>query len=151
MPIAKKSTPGERGKKTEKKVQDYLESLNGAYAAFDYERLPDARAAGGRLKAMAADFEFFAPGVHGLIEAKETEHEFRLHRDKVTQMPRLRKRALAGGHCLLVVFHSTTAKWRCIPIDDLPRIEKGSWDLTPWPAYGSLPEAMPASLLVVPQ
>lgn len=87
----------DRGKRAEKEVQEFLSEVNSRVAEFDFSRLPDARAAMGRMKAMPADFEFFAPGVHGLIEAKETEHDYLLHPSKVPQLARLKKRILAGG------------------------------------------------------
>lgn len=120
----------DRGKDAEKKVHEALTAWAGDIASREFNRLIDTRAAGRIVKAAAADFEFFSAGAHGLIEAKETEHEFRLQRSKITQIPRLRKRAMAGGVCLVLVYHSTLKLWRAVSVDYLMEGgDKGSWDL----------------------
>lgn len=140
-----------RGKEAEKKVHDRLKEINLEVAAFDFERLPDARAAMGRLKAAVGDFEFFAPGVHGVLEVKETEHDFRIAKAKISQLPRLEKRRQAGGRVYVVTYHSTTKLWRRINVLHLPWIEKGSWDLREFPTYQSVEEALPTHLLIDPR
>lgn len=120
----------DRGKDAEKKVHEALTTWVGDIGSREFNRLMDTRAAGRIVKAAAADFEFFSAGIHGLIEAKETEHEFRLQRSKITQIPRLRKRALAGGVCLVLIYHSTLKLWRAVAVDYLlDGGDKGSWDL----------------------
>ena len=53
----------------------------------------DTKAAGRIVKAAKADFEFFyfptnsVYAFFGLLEVKETEHEYRLQRAKVSQLP----------------------------------------------------------------
>jgi hypothetical protein len=141
-----------RGKTAEKAVQDYLKEVNEKVAAFDYERLPDAKAAMGRMKAMAADFEFFAPNLHGLIEVKEVKHDRLLPHKNVSQLPRLKKRILAGGRCLLVVLHTTSKVWRLVDVDNLPDLTSGSWRLDELPHRrgSSLEEVLPVDFLTVP-
>lgn len=138
-----------RGKWAEGKLRDYLKNVNEKVAAFDWLRLPDARSAMGRMAAMPADFEFFAPGVHGLIEVKETGHNFRLPKDKISQIPMLKRRILAGGTCLLIVYHSTTKLWRRVDVNDMPIISSGSWNLDQIPHVIShqLEEVLPIELL----
>lgn len=97
---------------------------------------------------MPADFEFYMPGVHGLIEAKETSHDYRIAKDKVAQLSRLHKRELAGGLCVVLVKHTKLRKWRCVQAMDLPA-GYPSWDLRGWPTYDSAAEAL-ASLGVFP-
>jgi hypothetical protein len=117
MPFKKSNKFADRGKDAEKAVQKVLE----AWVAEDpvhreFNRLVDTKAAGRTIKAAAADFEYYAllnpsyERYYGLVEVKETEHEYRLVRDKVPQLPALRKRANAGGLCAVLVYHST-----CVP------------------------------------
>lgn len=143
MPIFKKEKAKEadRGKSAEGGVQSHLAGLSAKYARFDYLRLPDARSAMGRMKAMPADFEFYLPGVHGLIEVKETEHEFRLASSKFPQLPSMRKRMLAGGICRVLVFHSTLGKWRCVDVALLDPTAS-SWPLTEYPLHDDVAAAM---------
>lgn len=132
----------DRGAVAEKAVQKYLTDW-AQHPHREFSRLVDSKAAGRTIKAAAADFEFFSMhrncGIrgdetrrhHGLIEVKETKHDFRLEKKRVTQLARLRKRTNAGGTCLVLIFHSTIGQWRCI---DVPYMTaggdlKGSWDL----------------------
>lgn len=143
MPAFKPDKPktADRGKAAEQAVQTCLEELSAKRSTFDYLRLPDVRSAMGRMKAMPADFEFFAPLSHGLIEVKETEHNFRISKDKVPQLPMMRKRVLAGGVCYLLVHHSTLKKWRAVPVQALdPSVP--SWDLTAWPLLDNAAKAL---------
>lgn len=120
----------DRGKDAEKKVHEALTAWVGDIGSREFNRLMDTRAAGRIVKAAAADFEFFSAGVHGLIEVKSVQHDFRLPRGSVTQIPRLRKRALAGGVCLVLIYHSTLKLWRAVAVDYLlDGGDKGSWDL----------------------
>lgn len=136
----------DRGKDAEKKVQEALAAWAEGTGSREFNRLMDTRAAGRIVKAAAADFEFFSAGVHGLIEAKETEHEFRLARAKITQIPRLRKRALAGGVCLVLVHHSTLKLWRAVAVDYLVEGgDKGSWDLRDISTHTSAATALAAA------
>ena len=128
----------DRGKRAEKMVQDYLQKLSERDANFDYLRLPDSKSAMGRFKSMPADFSWYYPGRHGLIEVKETQHDYRIAKDKIPQLARMKKRVLAGGLCLILVYHSTTKLWRCLNAETLPLIERGSWDLSDYPTYAKV-------------
>lgn len=131
----------DRGKAAEKAVQAYLQEVSAKNARFDFERLPDARAAMGRFKAMIGDFEFFSPGQHGVIEVKETKHSYRISKGKLEQLPRLHKRAMCGGLCLVVVHFSELKRWRAVQAINLP-IGKASWDLSLYPLFDSAAEAI---------
>jgi hypothetical protein len=138
-----KSKFSDRGKGAEDDVAKALEAWAKDRADRDYSRLLDTRAAGRVVKSAAADFEFFTTGGHGLLEVKETEHEYRLSRDKLPQLPRMRKRELAGGVCIVLVHHSTLKLWRVLRVADLVSTgDKGSWNLTEVPGYGSASEAL---------
>lgn len=139
----KENTFKDRGKDAENAVQKFLKEWAEQCTTREFNRLPDTKAAGRIMKAAAADFEFFYLAemddpvrFHGLLEVKETEHEYRLARDKISQLPRLRKRANCGGVCLAIVHHSTLKKWRVISARDLAETgDKGSWNLTGLPLY----------------
>lgn len=138
----------DRGKYAEKEVNKYLKKLDGQLVHWDFCRVSDARSAGGRgAKTVVGDFEVYAPGQHFVLEVKQIAHDYRLPAQNVTQLPKLRKRTLAGGTCFVVVYHSTIAKWRRIPAMEMELRERGSWDLRDFPAYDSLDEALPAHLL----
>ena len=142
MPF-KPATPStaNRGKEEETEVRKFLDALSKKRADFDFLRLPDARSAGGRMAAMPADFEFFMPFVHGLIEVKAVDHKCRIAKDKVSQLPAMKKRELAGGRCLLLVHHTPTNTWRVIKASDLP-FNMPSWDLSHYPEYDSASSAL---------
>ena len=136
-----KSRFANRGKKSEDAMAKFLSEWAGPTR--EANRLVDSKAAGRIIKAAAADFEYFSPHGHGLIEVKETEHEYRLSRDKVPQLARLRKRAHCGGVCLVAIFHSTSKLWRVVDSDYIASTgDKGSWNLTKVPTYTSLATAM---------
>ena len=137
------SNTKDRGKATEKEVEQFLQAQSNRFAAFNYERLPDARAAGGRFKAMVADFDLAGPGLSAFLEVKETEHDYRLQAARVKQLPRLRKWALSGRDFAVIVFHSKIQKWRLVPsgffgLEGTPT----SWDLRPLPTFDTAEGAL---------
>lgn len=145
----KSSALADRGKAAEKMVRAYLEWWHGRSAYREFNRLTDTRAAGRIIKKAPGDFDFYCGGtgdivpVFGLIEVKETKHEYRLERDKITQLPTLRKRAKCGGKCPVLVHHSTIGKWRSVFAPQLMEFgDKGSWDLTGYPLFDSAGEAL---------
>ena len=143
MPAFKKENRfANRGAKAEEYVAKALKAWSDQPGR-EANRLTDSKAAGRIIKAAAADFEFFCEAGHGLIEVKETEHEYRLARDKVPQLPRLRKRANCGGVCLVVVRHSTLNVWRVLDAQVMAVTgDKGSWNLSNIPTFRTLEEAL---------
>ncbi len=149
--------PGQRGKVAEKKVRDYLEALSGEVAEFDYSRIYDARSAGGKFPSRPGDFEFYRLltgdiAVHGLIEAKEVAHDFRLPAKnfRAGQLGKLQKRELAGGLILVLVLHTTLNKWRRVPFNWLfVRAGDPSWDLSPFKLYDDVAQALKSIHAVV--
>lgn len=132
-----------RGKKSEDAMSKFLSAWALTHPNREANRLTDSKAAGRIIKAAAADFEYFCKAGHGLIEVKETEHEYRLARDKVPQLARLRKRTHCGGVCFVAVFHSTLRKWRIVDATYLAATgDKGSWNLGDVAAYDDLTTAM---------
>lgn len=137
-----------RGVFAEKKVKDYLEEWQAGDTRREFSRLTDSKAAGRIIKAAKADFEYFSHPlgtlcVHGLIEVKETEHEYRIARDKVSQLPGLRKREKCGGRSAVLVYHSTIKVWRVAGVEYLAKNgDKGSWNLSEHPLFLTCGEAL---------
>lgn len=132
---------GDRGKVAEKAVQKLLDRYNHDYSDFAYHRLPDARAAGGRLAAQPADFIYWSGDYGGFIEVKETEHEYRLAKDKISQLAILKKFSMAGARSIVLVFHSTLKKWRIAKVEYF-ELGVPSWDLSGLPLHDSADDAM---------
>jgi len=139
-----------RGKYAEDKVHDYLRWWAGDETHREASRLVDTKSAGRIIKAAKADFEYFARVpqpiahiAHGLIETKQTEHEYRLERSKVTQLASLRKRDKCGGKCYVIVYHTAIKCWRAISVDWLmSNGDKGSWNLQAIPTFATAGEAL---------
>jgi hypothetical protein len=147
MPMFKedKAEKADRGKSAEKAVRAALAAYSAKHAEFDWERLVDSRSSRGRVSAQVADFAFFFPCGHGAIEVKTIAHDFRIARSKVPQLPKLRKRTLAGGHCFLLVYHSTNKAWRAVRVQNLAP-DVPSWDLSGFAPYTSADAAVEAAL-----
>lgn len=141
-----------RGVKAESAMAKFLSVWSGETTYREVNRLVDSKAAGRVIKAAAADFEYFearwpSDTRHGLIEVKSTEHDYRLARDKLPQLARLRKRTKCGGKCLVAVYHSTLDIWRVVDVEWLlSNGDKGSWNLSDVKWYGALDDAMAGAL-----
>lgn len=142
----------DRGKDAEKLVKDLLEVL-AKKQQFDYQREPDARAARGHLVARTADFLGFFIDREGVsnsfsLEVKEVRHASRLRVDHAVQVPRMRRRAMAGSVGFLFVRHivETGSYWRLVEISDLDPSVKASWDLSKV-KHELLAELTPANVL----
>jgi len=141
MPFKTVNRFADRGKVAETCVQAALKSWMGESSTREYERLLDSKAAGRTIKAAAADFDYHCidlrgAATSGLIEVKETQHEYRLARDKVPQLPRLRRRSRCGAKCVVLVLHSTTGQWRALtPAWMEHNGDKGSWNLKDHPFF----------------
>ena len=136
---------GQRGKLAEKEVESVLKKFNNR-ADFAYHRMPDARAAMGRLAASPADFLYFFKDSSGFIEVKSTKHAFRLPRASFSQLPTLCKFAEAGAASWLLVHHSEQGLWRCVQPEALST-DTTSWDLSAWRTYDNALEALEVNLL----
>ncbi len=96
--------PEKVGKETEKIVEKLFVEWNHSQS-FAWQRMPDARAARGRLAAQPADYLYRCGKHAGFIEVKALKHECRLPKDRVSQLPTLLKWNLAGSDDLMLVFH----------------------------------------------
>lgn len=138
------SNAGNRGKSAEKEVQKFLEAYDRKVAAFDWERKYDAHSAGGRFQRQTGDFAFYMPGFFGTIEVKEIEHSFRLPRKNfdTDQVAKLRKRQMAGGHIIVLVYHSKDDLWRSPFFGTFLKCDGASWDLSNIGTYPSAAAAL---------
>ena len=131
-------------------MQKALAAWAGQCSEREFNRLTDTRAARRIVKAAAADFDYYmgrTPSnfnqAHGLIEVKETKHDYRLQHSKVPQLPRLLKRTRCGGECAVLVYHSTTGLWRSASPAWLDaHREGGSWDLSELETYPTAAAAL---------
>lgn len=149
--VAKRSALADRGKVAEKKAAEFGKRWADNHSNREFNRLLDTKAAKRIVRAAPADFEFFCleqvpDGVKafsGLIEAKQTEHEYRLQHSKVPQLAGMAHRSRCGSKCLVLVYHSTLDRWRVIDALVLMSTKEGaSWDLTQYPLFGSVREAL---------
>ena len=131
---------GQRGKTAEKMVEAALKKLNER-AGFAYYRLPDARAAMGRLGASPADFLYFSGIFSGFIEVKSTTHNTRLARAAVSQLPTLKKFSAAGAASMILVYHSELNVWRVLYPGGLAT-DVTSWDLSNVETWPSVEDAL---------
>lgn len=134
-----------RGKYAEGVVRNFLDRINREVVAFDWHRVLDARAAGGRFNAQTGDFAFFGPRMHGVIEVKEVGHAYRLPSKNfdTKQINRLRKRQMAGGLVVVLIYHTTTKLWRRVPLSVfLENLNAPSWDFSPIPTAESAEELL---------
>lgn len=148
----------DRGKTAEKAVRTILKAIKNKNLSFDWNKNPDAYAAGGRAQPVAGDFQAFVNGsLHKaesgnwlwvaqtggipaprnfIIEVKEVKHDYRLpygnySEDKVA---RVQRRVYAGTEAVVAILHTTTGLWRLVPqaVFTVREEGKGSWDLRPY-------------------
>ncbi len=135
--------PEQAGKETEKLVEKIFAEWNHSQG-FAFHRLPDARAAMGRLAAQPADYLYRCGPNAGFIEVKALKHEYRLPKDRVSQLPTLLKWNLAGSDDMILVYHYMIDKWRWVfPYQLDP--SAASWDLRDFVTFDSAEEALKSS------
>jgi hypothetical protein len=141
-----------RGKSSEKAVATYFEKkAQQLGVGFDWERVPDARAAGGRFKPVAGDFRAFWAGTRrsANLEVKEIETspvrlpKKNFSRDKIA---RCYRRSLTGVVTVVLIHHVQTAQWVVMPIAHFFDNDIPSWDTTPWPHFDSAEKALDFAL-----
>jgi hypothetical protein len=138
-----------RGKRAESALAAYLKKTKESHASFDYQRQYDARSAGGRFQSQAGDYLVWrlkdTVPFSAVIEAKQVHHDYRLPSKNFSgeQIGKLRRRQLAGSGVLILVFHTTTGFWRCVPFKlftDNPSVP--SWDLSEYTTWDHGPAEM---------
>lgn len=131
------------GKETERMVVEVLDEYNKSQH-FAYHRLPDAKSARGALAAQPADF-IVSPGRGMYLEVKAIKHAFRLPKDKVRQLPTLKKFEMAGMPGVIVVHHYIEGVWRVLRPKYLD-FGVPSWDISYAYGYRSVQEALNEAL-----
>jgi len=140
-----KQSVARRGKGSENAVKSYLETKRAQLGVeFDYERVPDARAAGGRFTPVAGDFRAFYRGRSANIEVKEVDTVDRLPKKNFSrdQIARAYRRSLTGVVTVVLIHHTKVDRWVVMPIgyffdNDLP-----SWNTSCYPSFGTATEAL---------
>ena len=128
------------GKKAEKLVEAVLKKWNGR-SGFAYFRLPDSRAARNFLTAQPGDFAYYCGPRAGILEVKSTQHPYRLAKDKISQLPTLKKLSAAGAANLVLVQHTTENVWRILYPGGLDS-SVPSWDLRAVETYPDAESAL---------
>lgn len=134
------SERGQRGKEAEKEVEALLRQWN-TRGDFAWHRFPDSRAARGVIAAQPSDVLIVVNGTTIFLETKETAHDSRVAKDKVSQLPMLYKFFYAGATCLVLVKHTKLKRWRIVYATNLP-IGLPSWDLSEFPLFETAQDAL---------
>lgn len=135
------SLPPEKvGDATEDLVETLFKKWNTS-TYFAWHRLPDAKAARGRMKAQPADYIYRSGSKSGFIEVKALKHPHRLPAERVTQLPTLKKWSLAGSFDYVLVHQYMEGVWRIIPAGLLDT-RLSSWDLSNCPTFPSAEAAL---------
>lgn len=139
-----KADKANQGKGAEKHVQEYLKAYDAKNWAFDWARNYDAHSAGGRFHRQTGDYQFYMPGMHGVIEVKEVKHDFRLPHKNYSpeKVAKVYKRQEAGGLAIVLVQHTTTGLWRMPPFSLFRDRSGASWDLSGFKTYITCAEAL---------
>jgi hypothetical protein len=116
---------GSRGKSAEAVVEDVLKRMKEENPHFDFDRLPDTRAAGRIMPARVSDFLLFfaneGQAISIALEVKSLEKGCRLNiKSKFPQLPRMRRRELAGCGGYLLAQVKPLSKWFMLPIAEVP-------------------------------
>jgi hypothetical protein len=136
---------GQRGKDAEKAVEKLLGIANNRIFEFAWHRYPDTRAARGLIQAQPCDYLIACGGAFHL-EVKSTKHDYRLTRDKLSQLPRLLVFSSAGIPFVVLVYHSVLRQWRCVPGEFFAGdLHAPSWNLKGFQLYPNVADALLAS------
>jgi len=135
------SLPPERvGKETENLVEDVFKVWNERQD-FAWHRLPDAKAARGRLAAQPADFLWRCGEMSGFLEVKALNHPYRLPASRLTQLPTLKKWTLASSKDIVLVHHYMLGLWTSCFVQELD-FGVPSWDLRDFPSCQTAERAL---------
>jgi len=140
---------GNQGKSAESLVKKRCEALAAAHGiVFNWERIPDARAAGGRFTPVAGDFRMGFGGRYAVIEVKETTAINKLPKKNYTAdaVSRLYKHHLAGAVTAVLVRHMPTDVWVVMPIKHIYDIEGSGWSTQEFPHFESAEFALDFAL-----
>ena len=125
------------------KVKDLLDKLKGKHKKFDFIRLKDARSSRGKgASAQVADFQVFTAPHHIALEVKEIDHNFRMPQKNLSQIPKMTRRAMAGGLTCIMVFSIPLEKWYLLSLSWVRTRKKDpSYDMSGLPKFDNEEEA----------
>jgi penicillin-binding protein-related factor A (putative recombinase) len=108
-----RKSKGQRGKSSEAMVEAELQKIKDADETFDFDRLPDTRAAGRIMPARVSDFTLFFRGATASLEVKEVKSGdvFKVDKKSLSQLPRMKRRALAGCRGFVLVHFLEKGGW----------------------------------------
>lgn len=132
--------PEKVGSEVERLVQNVFKEWEKKQG-FASHRLPDAKAARGSLKAQPADFLIANQSQVSFIEVKALKHERLLPKDRISQLPTLKKFEETAMRSYVLVFQYLEGLWR---IESVEHIEFGvpSWNVTNWPTFSTPEDAL---------
>ena len=137
-----------KGKYAEQQVGAVLKELKEQTQQFDFDRMLDSRAAGGRMMTpQVSDYTLFFNGKAYALEVKSIQKGLRLK--KFAQLPRMIRREKAGIEGYVVIFTAEDKSWRVVPISWLALDENAtaaSWLLSWMPKYASAEAVVKAIL-----
>lgn len=126
------------GKKTEKKVTEYLKKLM-EHPEWWFHRFPDAAVCKGRIPKQPADYLVMYDGVSVLMEVKESESLTSIPKSRLTQTPKMKRFTMAGGVGLFLVSHPKHDwGWRFFEVYDVDKAEGASVKLKDLVLYPNL-------------
>lgn len=145
-----KKARADRGKSAETAVKAYGKRMDERLGlAFHWEKIPDARAAGGRFTPVAGDFRFSYAGRYAITEVKEVKTSVdrlpkkNFSRDKIA---RCYRHHVAGALAVVVIHYTQADKWVVVPIKHFYDNDVPSWNTKEFPAFGSVQEALDVAL-----
>ncbi len=128
-----------KGKGAEKKINKHLKKLL-KHPDWWSHRLPDAAACMGRLQKQPADYILMYKGLPILFEVKEENRPDRLTRSRLTQLPKMRLFAKAGGVSVFLIYHYNQDIWRLFFSEDINKDTPLTMDVTCFPPIESIEE-----------
>lgn len=133
--------PEDIGKECEKLFTRELDKFSHSIGLV-YHRLPDNKSARGGIRAQPADYLYRCGKSAGFIELKACQHEYRLTKAAISQLPTLRLWGSKGDDGVVVVYHYLNDAWRTVrPMQLDP--SKPSWDLSEFaPKHRTLRESL---------
>lgn len=137
------------GKPTEKKLTKKLKKLM-EQPEWWFHRLPDAAVCRGRIPKQPADYMIMYMGILALVEAKECEKKATgksntIPVSRLTQLPKMRRFAMAGGRAFFIISHPGEWSWRLIHLDQVNEHRKGAAImLDPFPEMKTIEELFDA-------
>ena len=144
-----KQKMSQRGKGSEDAVNNVLTRYGSDRGfRFTWERIPDARAAGGRFTPVAGDFRAFYSGRSACVEVKETLMVDRLPKKNFSadKIARAYKLSLAGVICPVLIHHTTTGRWAVQDVKFFYENSGPSWYTAGFPSFDGAEKALDFAL-----